>query len=680
LFELGDEQLRLTAEETRDIVTRLGHDLTDDSLARLHERTEGWVAGVQLAAMSLSGTEASADEALRSFSGENRPVAEFLVGEVLDRLSEDRRRFLRETSILEELSGPVCHAVTGLAESRDLLVELAAENALIVPTGGHETFRYHRVFRDVLRAQLRSADPALEPVLHKKAARFYDERGEPLKAAVHFRAAGDKGGVFELLREHALDIHYRHGTAALRQFVELLDLTGAVVDPREAIDIATALALAGAATEADQWLTYAEAHAGELHEPHRSRMWAIRSQVLFLSGDPVASQEAFSHIDAIEGDPDPIMMAAPTVLTRALAYQGDFDGAHAVHPRAMLGASRFPHVAVTENAGMAWTYCVEGRLREAASLAVLAVQHAESLGGMEHPMVSDALRTLGRLNLERGNFGEAESYVERSIVVSERVRPVFALLSYLTLARLYLAQGRLRDAESALGYARGQVPDGLAGPVADFANACEARLALEAGDVDRAEWAASLMLESERRLRVHVAIALARGEAADASDLLQRSQPATLREHIDVAVLRARTQFALGARGVDDAIRAVYDFGREEGFVLALTSDMPELAANVSLLARSRPAGRFEDAILKLVDGPVALRAASAAAAPAEQLSERELTVLRYLASRLTAGEIAGELFISHNTLKTHVKAVYRKLGVSSRRDALDEAHRRQLI
>jgi LuxR family maltose regulon positive regulatory protein len=679
VLELRDDQLRLTPDETREIVTLLGHELGDDSLLVLHERTEGWVAGVHLAAMSLGSADEPRD-ALRSFSGENRLITEFLAGEVIDRLPEDRQRFLRETSILEELSGPVCQAVTGVADSREILVGLAADNALIVPVGDIDTFRYHRLFRDVLRAQLRASDPEVEAVLHKAAARFYDENGEPLKAAVHFTAAGDKSGVFDLLREHALDIHYREGTAALHEFVELLDLTRAVVDPREAVDIATALTLAGAVTEAFQWLTFAASHGDELHEPHRSRMWAIRAHAFLLGGDPIASADAYSRIDWVDGDPDPIMSAAPTILTRALAYQSDFAGAHAAHPRAMLAAARTPQVAVTENSGMAWTYCVEGRLREAASLALLALQHAESLDGMNHPMVSDALRTLGRLHLERGNFGDAESYLERAIRLSEGIRPVFSVLSYLSLARLYRVQGRMRDAESAVSFARAQVDEGLTGPIADFMNASEAHLTLEAGDPDHAEELAARMGESEQRLRVHTAIALARGDATRARDFLAGSRPATLRQAVDAAVLRARIEHACGGREVNDAVGVVYDLAHEEGFVLALTSDMPELASDVSRLMRGRPAGRFEDAVLELVDGPVMLRESASAGSSVEHLSEREQTVLRYLASRLTAGEIANELFISHNTLKTHVRSVYRKLGVSSRRDALDEAHRRELI
>jgi LuxR family maltose regulon positive regulatory protein len=203
-------------------------------------------------------------------------------------------------------------------------------------------------------------------------------------------------------------------------------------------------------------------------------------------------------------------------------------------------------------------------------------------------------------------------------------------------------------------------------------------VAIEVGDLERADACAGELEAGNRSVTLQTRIAIARGQWDQARQTLAGCVPTTMRERVDVAVLAARIAHGRTSDDADTLLAAALDAAKVEGFVVAVTDDMVELRPRVALLLRSSHLGAFEQAVLDRLDEGVPV--AKTNEGTAGPLSTRELTVVRYLASRLTYKEIAAEIFVSANTLKTHIKRIYVKLGVSSRSEAVAEAHRLDIL
>jgi DNA-binding CsgD family transcriptional regulator len=258
--------------------------------------------------------------------------------------------------------------------------------------------------------------------------------------------------------------------------------------------------------------------------------------------------------------------------------------------------------------------------------------------------------------------------------ISEGIRPALALVSQLLLARVWLAEGRVGDALDGIARARAFLPPDSTSPLLGLCDALEGRIATTIGDLDRAEKSAQSLEPGHRAFILQTRIGIARADFDQAREALARCVPATMRERLDVAVLAAR--IACG-RTSDDAgtrLAAALEAAKVEGFVVAVTDDLMEARSRVARLLRSGRIGTYEQAVLDRLEGGLPL--VKAYGGDAGPLSDREVTVARYLASRLSTKEIASEIFVSTNTVKTHVKRIYMKLGVSSRMEAVAEARR----
>ncbi len=337
-----------------------------------------------------------------------------------------------------------------------------------------------------------------------------------------------------------------------------------------------------------------------------------------------------------------------------------------------LATPSLQQVALT--GALAWVACVEGLLTEAEHLAEQALNDAESLGMAAHPTMVDAVRTKGRVAFERGDLIAAEWLLEQSLSMSEDVRPAFALVSQLSLSRVWLADGRRGGALSGVERARAFLRPDSTSPLLGLCDALEGRIAVEIGDLDRASRCAERLPPGSRASLLHARIELARGEFDRADDALAFCAPTTMRERIDAALLSTRVAHGRRSDATDLLLAEALSLAKTEGFVLALADDLVELRTRVALLLRSRRVEQYEQAVLdRLERDPTIPNQSGITSGP---LSGRELTVVRYLASRLTYKEIAAELFVSNNTLKTHVQRSYQKLGVSSRMRAVAEARR----
>ena len=388
---------------------------------------------------------------------------------------------------------------------------------------------------------------------------------------------------------------------------------------------------------------------------------------------PTRSNERCPTIsDRTDLPDDEVAQYGPILLARTRLWLGDLNGAREICEQTLdpLAAPNLQQVALT--GALAWVACVEGLLTEADHLAEQALTGAESVGLAAHTAMVDAVRTQGRVAFERGDLVTAERVLEQSLSISEDCRPAFALVSQLSLSRVWLADGRVGEALSGVERARAFLRPDSTSPLLGLCHALEGRIAIEIGDLDRATRCAQSLQPGNRASLLQARIELARSEPDRADDALARCTPATMRERLDVALLSARVAHVRKSDAADPLLAEALAVAKIEGFVVAVTDDLVELRPRVAAASPVRThreirAGRARSPRTR-PDRPNANGSTSG------PLSSRELTVVRYLASRLTNKEIAAELFVSNNTLKTHIKRIYQKLGVSSRIEAVSRS------
>jgi LuxR family maltose regulon positive regulatory protein len=463
------------------------------------------------------------------------------------------------------------------------------------------------------------------------------------------------------------------GRSARRLFAKF-DRRSTKIDPSRVPDLALALAVSGPAGQAGPWIALASNHDAELSDAGRARLAVARAMVAFQDGDALEMERALSDYPGPADLPDfELSYVVPSFRARSRLWLGDVKGARELCVQS-AGLFDDPREQMVMTGQLAWVACVAGQLEEAEQLASRALTGAESIGLAGHPVLVEALCAQGRVAFERDDFVAAERLFEQSISISEEVRPAFALLSQLLLSRVWLADGRVGDAVDGVAQARAFLRSDSNSPLLGLCDALEGRVATEVGDLDRADECVARLEPGNRALILQTRIDVARGEWDRARKVLAECVPLTTREHLDTAVLAARVAHGSASDDADCVLVAALDVAEVEGFVVAVTDDMVELRPRVALHLRSKRIGKFEQAVLDRLE--MSLPGARAIDGSTGPLSDRELMVGRYLASRLTNKEIAAELFVSTNTLKTHVQRIYRKLGVSSRVEAIAEARR----
>jgi len=673
LLEVRDPELRLTRAEVAAVTREFEVELNETEIEILTTRTEGWMAGVQMAAVSLRD-RSDPDLFLAEMATTPRAITDFLGTEVLDRQPAEIRDFLLATSILDTLDADSCAAVTEQSDADGQLARLTERNLFLIELGPG-LYRYHQLFADLLRYRLRAEDPDREHALHRRAAAFYTETGDPENAIGHFLAAGQDAEAFGVFRGNLVGAFSQADGRLPRRLVAKFEGHSTTIEPARVPNVALALAASGRAGEAGPWIVRADRHAAVHSDADRARLAFAQALVALQYGEALDIERAFSRYRGPEGLPDEELIdLVPSLLARSRLWLGDVKGAREVCERSLDSSDDPSAQQVVMTSGLAWVACVEGQLTEAEHLAAQALASAESIGLAGHPIMEGALRAQGRVAFERGDLVAAERLLEQSISISEDVRPAFAIVSQLLLSRVWLADGRVGDALDGVTRARAFFPPASTSPLLGLCDALEGRIAIQIGDLDRAEESAQRLEPGNRASILRTRIDIARAEFDQAHEALAQCVPVTMREHVDVAVLAARIACGRKSDDADTLLTAAVEAAKVEGFVVAVTDDLVEVRSRIAKLLRSRRIGTYEQAVLDRLEGGLPL--VKAYGGDAGPLSDRELTVVRYLASRLTMKEIAAEIFVSTNTVKTHVKRIYQKLGVSSRMEALAEARR----
>jgi LuxR family maltose regulon positive regulatory protein len=705
LAEIRGPDLPFSVAEAGELLEASGIELSDEAVALLHERTEGWVAGLRLAAISLT-EHPDPERFLREFSGSERTVAGYLVAEVLERQPPEVRELLLRTSILDRVSGALADLLTGGSGSERILQGLEEAHAFVTSLDPERAwFRYHHLFADFLRLELRRTDPASIESLHRKAAGWYEEHGYAVEAIRHAQAARDWSYAARLLGEHYVGLILDGRLATVHALLAAFPSAAATDDAELAIALAGARVFEGRFEDAATLLDLAERRSTTVADEQRwrfhLRLANVRLWVARLRGELGTALEAMESVEAALAAQPPGEMAASTDL-RVTAFMNlgvtELWALRIVDARShleeALGLARraerpYQEITCIAHLGLAATFDGE-TIPNGVELAEEAITIAEARGWGDDPVIAPALAIGGLELVWLGRFEEAEGWLERAErVMAPEVEGMTEVVTQHAIGLLCFARGQLEEAG-----ARFQAAERLKGRLSKDATTIDPRSVLlrlhaRMGDTAAAHAVLAELSDEERgrdSMRVgEAAIHLAEDSPEEAVKVLAPvleggEDAARLRtDSIEALLLDAVAREELGdAPAAQRSLDRALDLTEREGIVLPFAlAPIRELLEGRPLHKTAHPTLLSE--ILDLLSGS-STRPRGEVARLREELSEAELRVLRYLPSNLKAPEIAAELFVSPNTVRTHLRHIYSKLDAHSRREAVDRARELGLV
>ena len=703
LAEVRASDLAFTADEAGLLLAQHGCTLSAESLEGLMRQTEGWAAGLRLAAISMTG-HPDPDRFVKELAAEDSALTGFLVQEVLDTQPAEVRELLVSTSILEQVNAGAAGALTGNEQAGGILSALAHANAFVQPIGGG-WYRYHALFADVL--QLRLTKEYLDRIasLHQRAARWYARNGQLTDAVRH----AVQGGDWQLAARMVIDelaiseiIEPRADQSLADEFASMPE-GEAWTEPQPYL-VSAALALsAGQPASAAAMAGAAEGILGQLpgDQEAAARLAAamIRARASRLTGDLIAAAEAVARAEALVSRvPGDVLARRPEIRAHVLCargaaklWSGDLDEAIRVLDSGVTAAAAAgeEHERANCLGYLALAEAFRGRLGHAAELAGQAT--AASAGGRPRPVQhasAAALVTLALVHVKRLELGEVRSRLKQvDAVLGVRQDKLIGAVACLVAAYGALAEGRTEVAVQFVARARAgwSVPVGLEQRL----SMVESRALTAAGDTEAA-LAAAKRADSGNSPEAAVTVAhvwVAVGDADKARRALEPvlAVPSRVPDRVRLQACLADAWLgysnddnARGRRSFGCALQIAereqlrLPFAMEGGWIGPVLQRDPELAeAHRQLFTTARR----HPPLPAPSDAPD-----QAAVTAIEPLTERELQVLRHVSGMLTTAEIASELYISTNTVKAHIKHACHKLAAAHRGDAVRRARQLQLI
>jgi LuxR family maltose regulon positive regulatory protein len=704
LAEIRTADLRFTQRETREFLEASGIALSEAGAAKLHQRTEGWAAGLRLAAISLASSP-DPERFVAEFSGSSRTVAEYLLAEMLECQPAEVQQLLLRTSLLDRVNGELADLLTGHPGSEGILLDLEDASAFVVSLDPARTwFRYHHLFTDLLRLELRRRLPEQLPVLHRLAAEWLSEHGEIADAIRHTQAASDWSDAARLLADHSFGLMLDGQAQTIQTLLQAFPPGAVTEGPDIPLARATSELARGRLDEAAAHLTVAETSiaATPVDRQHRlevataalrlslarkrGHLAGVVDQVRFLAS-PITGQS--DEDVALDSD---LRAVALMNLGIVEAWSlGNQDSQRHLQEGADL-ARRIgrPYLEVACLAELAFASKIEPftttrrRCREAIALA-------EQHGWGAEPVIAPALVNLAGTLIWAGEFDEADRWLRRAARALETDSgPLIRLLLHLGTGMLFAGRQMHRQALAEYSAAE-DLQAQLEGSHALARQLTSWRLATQARLGQLSEARASLaalddgLASSGEINNARAAICLAEGNPAAAlaavQDVLNGIAPAigyvTVVEANLLAALayrelgdqRAATTATESALALSEADRLVLPFAITGSLELleampwhgtahaALVTDIVEVIRGSSI------APRDESSLVEI-----------------EQLSPSELRILRYLPTNLSRPEIARELSVSVNTVNTHIRNIYAKLQAQDRSSAVQRARKMRLL
>jgi LuxR family transcriptional regulator, maltose regulon positive regulatory protein len=764
LTEVRAADLRFTPAEAADFLNRMmGLNLKDADIAALEARTEGWIAGLQLAALSMQGRSDTASF-IQAFTGSHRFVLDYLVEEVLQHQSDHIRSFLLQTAFLDRLCAPLCNAVTEREDGKEMLDILERNNLFLIPLDDNrQWYRYHHLFAEVLQAHWMEAKPDRVSALHLRASAWYEQNSLRSDAIRHALSAKDferAAGLIELAWPAAEEGSIQPAT----WLGWVRTLPEALIHARPVLNVCYAYALLGRGEmeaaearlkDAEGWLAPAEPMKVQLEAPSVGMVVADTGQFKSL---PAAIAVGRAYIAQAFGNiPDTVRYASQTLefpeadpfrhsqasMLLGMAYwaSGDLEAANRVfadYTMKLRTAGNIPD-AIGTTVVLADIRLALGRLREAISTIEQLLQFVMDQGEPIPSDTADLHRELSELYLEQGNLEAASHHFQRGKELGEKAElPVLRYRLCIAQARLYEAQA---DPDGALAVLDEAERLYIRSPLPDFSpiSALKARICVDQGRLTKAlEWVREQGLSPDNDLcylrefehitlaRIH--IAQYQNDRMDGSihlvmrfldRLLQAAEEGgRMGSVIEILVLQALAHQVIAPKErssippVLKPLERALTLAEPEGYVRIFVDEGKQMAELLTRIEAKDGIPRVKEYILKLLsafDMPKAVCPSGSALAgktrsplhtnqavspqpliehevrPAkdmlvEPLSEREMEVLRLLRTDLNGPEIARELMVSLNTLRTHTQNIYAKLGVNNRRAAVRGAEELNLL
>jgi len=712
LTELRAADLRFTTSEAAEFLNHgMGLKLTADAIAALENRTEGWIAGLQLAALSMQG-QTNTGSFLQAFTGSHPFVFDYLTEEVLQRQPETVRDFMVQTSVLSTLSGPLCDAVTGRQDSREMLALLERSNLFVVPLDNQrQWYRYHHLFADALRERL-LADPRYDrSTLHQRASAWYEQNNRPADAIRHAFAAEDLARTADLLEIAWPSMEESFQSAVWFDWVKAVP--NRLIRNRPVLSVSYAYALLGYGDfdaadarlkDAERWL---DTESDEMVVVDKAQFLALPATIAIARaycaqalGDVSAAVKYASQIlNLVPEGHDIRHIQATSLLGLTYWATGNLEAAYqtfADYIRRLRSAGDLAH-AISPAFVLADIRMAQGYLHEATATLNQLLQLVLEQGEPLPPDTAELYRGLSELHREQGDLQTAAQYLNRSkALISQSTLLDRQRRLHLADAQLKLAQGDQHAALDLLDKAeacfiRTPLPDVRPIP------ARRARIWITRGRLDRASmWASENHLQSDDHLTYlrefeHITLArllLARCKTNRINNagyeairllnrLLQAAEArAQIASMIEILVLLALVYEAQG--NLDLALKPLeraLALAEPEGFVRVFVDEGQPM---VTLLSQ----GITPDYTKRLLAYFATAQAKPTEESPAliETLTPREQSVLQLLAAGRSNPEIAAELVISVTTVKTHVKNIYEKLQVANRVQAIARANELNLL
>jgi LuxR family transcriptional regulator, maltose regulon positive regulatory protein len=701
--EIRERQLRFTESETRELLRTSGVALSDEGASALWRRTEGWAAGLRLAAISLT-EHPDPDLFVEEFSGGDRAVGEYLLAEMLERQPSEVQRMLLRTSLLPRMNGELADLLADRSDSEQILLELEDANAFVVSLDPRRTwFRYHQLLADFLRLELRRTLADEVPELHRRAAAWFADHGHVLDAVGHLLAAGDWPEAARLLADHVLSLTLDGEQGAIASLLRSFPPGASAQDPDLALAHAASELAQGRLDEAAAHLALAEAQLDNIApERRRGVETAIASSRLALARRKGRFAQVIEQVE--------LLTSAGTGESADVALESDFRGTALMNLGiAEMWSGRLGQAERHLSQGAELARKMERAYLELACRAHLgfAAQHqsfstarevcleamalAERHGWDDRPLVAPALATLAGTSIWMGELDEGARWLQRAWkAVEQNLDPANGVLLRLAEGMLHAGAGEpqrsldeLQLAEESETLVEGehvlapQVSAWIASTHARLGQSEQARAFLAGIPARRAD-------TGEIRVATS-AVSLAGGEAAAALEELQTVLdgtssvigPFTL---VEAHLIAGLAELELGDRSEAQASaeaalalaepdRLMLPFVVTDALALLETVPPPDTAHRALLME-----------VRELLGGSPITRARHEWVTSPEPLSPSELRVLRYLPTNLTRGEIAGELYVSVNTVNTHIRNIYSKLGARGRSSAVEHARELHLL
>ena len=739
ITEIRSTDLRFTLEETTQFLNRLMRlDLSAVDLVALEQRTEGWIAGLQLAALSMQGLgEQDRHDFVSAFTGSSRYIVDYLVDEVLARRPAGTKDFLLQTSILKRMSGSLCDAVLGLSsrdivvpQSQSILEQLEQANLFLIPLDDKRGwYRYHHLFADLLRVRLKQTYPDRLATLHRRASQWYASRAFWDEAIRHALVAGDMEEAARLVEQNAMKAFIRSELARLMRWVDALPddlvksrpwicvyhawalrLTGAPY-----VDVESRLQIVEQALERDSGLSAPGSQAGGVVMTQKEtqhllgHFYALRAyQALYSEQLDQVKEPSYRALDNL---PQDSFMRSTVALAIGLAarFGGDLTAASRAFIEARAIGLKYEnrYVGVIATCRLAYTQMLAGQLQQAAKTCQEALQMATGKDGRRLPVAGYALVYLGAIYREWNALETAAKYLVEGIDLCAQVGYILDQI----VGQTNLAQVRMAYADWDAAYAACRKAEQLSQKMRGYlyalrwAEDCRVRLWLTQCPTEpdclrqASQWASTSGLGIDDELNflhdlAHITLArvlVARGRADpdgqhldDAHHLLARlletaESAGWMGKAIEILVLQALAYQAQNR--LADALKTLERalvLAEPEGYIRVFLDEGQPMARLLYKAAERQISPEYTGRLLAAFPArePIQRRQVQMV----DPLSEREMEVMQLIAGGDTNAEIAQALYITVGTVKNHVKNVYSKLNVHSRAQAIARARDLGLI